>query len=167
MPKARPTRTPKPLKPLKPATSTAPAAPPPLTPCHYEIYCSTTALTPTAPKIARDYVTAVLKSRHMTLLVDDAAVCTSELMTNACLHARNSVGAVLRMVVDVAGPVALRVTVHDGDPGNQPRLLEGYDPESGRGLRLVDMLTEGHWGTVPGAPLPGGGKGVWFELGHR
>lgn len=131
-------------------------------PRHYTLYCSTDL---TVPRTARTYVTAVLHRHALTGLLDDAVLCTSELMANACLHARGAEGAVLRVAVDARGPVALRVTVYDGDAGTAPRLLEGYDPESGRGLWLVDMLSQGRWGTVTGAPLPGGGKGVWFELG--
>jgi hypothetical protein len=33
------------------------------------------------------------------------------------------------------------------------RHADGYDSESGRGMWLVDALTEGRWGTEPGAPL--------------
>jgi hypothetical protein len=60
----------------------------------------------------------------------------------------------------------VRVTVYDGDRAARPRLLEGYDAESGRGLWLVDTVTGGRWGTEADAPLDGGGKGVWFELGR-
>lgn len=128
----------------------------------YTLHCPTDL---TAPRTTRTYVADVLWAQRLTDLLDDAVLCTSELMTNACVHAKGAEGAVLRMAVDVRGPVPLRVTVYDGDAETTPRLLEGYAPESGRGLWLVDMLSRGRWGTVPGAPLPGGGKGVWFELG--
>lgn len=141
---------------------TGPQPPAPRLPRRYNLYCPTGL---TAPRTARTYVAGVLHRHTLTGLLDDAVLCTSELMTNACVHAKGAGGAVLRMAVDVRGPVPLRVTVYDGDATAGPRLLEGYEPESGRGLWLVDMLSRGRWGTVPGAPLPGGGKGVWFELG--
>ncbi|MFI1730357.1 ATP-binding protein [Streptomyces acidicola] len=97
-------------------------------------------------------------------LVDDATLCTSELVTNSCVHAKGT-GAVLLLTAERE---AVRVTVYDEDR-TPPALREGYDGESGRGLWIVDALTEGRWGTELPAPRLGldgsEGKGVWFELG--
>ncbi|WP_409239333.1 ATP-binding protein [Streptomyces sp. PA5.6] len=119
----------------------------------------------TSPRIARDFVASVLRSRRLDGLVDSAVLCTSELVTNACVHAIG-VGSLLWLVVEAAG---VRVTVYDGSPDALPVVREGDgDAESGRGLWLVDAVCEGHWGSGPGAPFGAGGagvgKGVWFEL---
>ncbi|WP_328771174.1 ATP-binding protein [Streptomyces sp. NBC_00286] len=120
----------------------------------------------TTPRVARDFVASVLRSQQLGDLADDAALCTSELVTNACVHAKGA-DAVLRLAV--GEPLAaVRVTVYDGDL-QPPVLREGCHGESGRGMWLVDALTEGRWGTEPDAAHsvgpPPGGKSVWFELG--
>ncbi|WP_194238847.1 ATP-binding protein [Streptomyces spongiae] len=117
----------------------------------------------TSPRIARDFVSAVLRTLQLDAVADDAALCSSELVTNSCVHAEGA-GAVLQLAVD---GVAVRVTIYDDDPA-LPVLREGYDGESGRGLWIVDALTEGRWGIEPGIGMGlgrDGGKGVWFELG--
>lgn len=112
----------------------------------------------TTPRIARDFVASVLRALQLRSLVDDAVLCTSELVTNSCLHAKSS-GAHLLLVAAPEGPV--RVTIYDDDR-TAPSLPEGYGGESGRGLWIVDAVTEGRWGTEP---LGAAGKGVWFEIG--
>lgn len=117
----------------------------------------------TTPRITRDFVASVLRALRLDALADDAALCTSELVTNSCLHAKGP-GAVLLLAAD---GVAVRITIYDEDRA-LPALREGYDCESGRGLWIVDALTEGRWGIEPGTSLGlgrDGGKGVWFELG--
>ncbi|GCB48856.1 ATP-binding protein [Streptomyces sp. NL15-2K] len=118
----------------------------------------------TSPRIARDFVTSVLQAQQLGAIVDDAALCVSELVTNSCVHAAGT-GAGLLLVTN---PVGIRATVFDGDV-TQPAMREGYDPESGRGLWILDALTEGRWGAERGGWRTGrrgeGGKGVWFELG--
>ncbi|MEV0226721.1 ATP-binding protein [Streptomyces sp. NPDC050704] len=120
----------------------------------------------TSPRVARDFVASVLRSQRLGDLADDAALCTSELVTNACVHAKGA-DAVLRLAVGGC-LAAVRVTVYDEDL-RPPAMGEGYDGESGRGLWLVDTLTNGRWGTELTAAAPlghsPGGKGVWFELG--
>ncbi|MDQ0991226.1 ATP-binding protein [Streptomyces sp. V3I7] len=117
----------------------------------------------TSPRIARDFVASVLRAQQLGVFVGDATACTSELITNSCVHATGA-GAVLRIATDTA---AVRVTVYDEGQA-VPALREGYDSESGRGLWVVDALTEGRWGAGPGNRLGldgAGGKSVWFELG--
>ncbi|MEW2399527.1 ATP-binding protein [Streptomyces sp. NPDC046862] len=119
----------------------------------------------TTPRIARDFVTSVLSALGLGTLVDDATLCTSELVTNSCVHAKGA-GAVLLLTAEGE---AVRVTVYDEDDV-LPVLREGYDSESGRGLWIIDALTDGRWGIEPeqGVGLAlgrDGGKGVWFELG--
>ena len=129
----------------------------------YTLFCP---FLDTTPRVARDFVASVLRSQQLDDLADNAALCTSELVTNACVHAKGA-DAVLRLTVGES-LAAVRVTVYDGDL-RPPVLREGCLDENGRGIWLVDALTEGRWGTEPDAAhsvgSPPGGKGVWFELG--
>ncbi|WP_128432721.1 ATP-binding protein [Streptomyces cyaneus] len=115
----------------------------------------------TSPRIARDFVASVLRELRLdTELVDDATLCTSELVTNACVHAKGGDGAALWLGVE-AGRV--RVVVYDKDENPPvPRELTPQEWETGgRGLYLVDALTHGQWGHGPAVPH---GKAVWFDL---
>jgi len=123
----------------------------------------------TSPHIARDFVATVLRTLELDrALVDDAILCTSELVTNACVHAKGGDGTVLWLAVEEE---RLRVVVYDGDE-NPPVIRElTAEPDErggGRGLYLVDALTEGRWGHSPDIPYGGQphpeGKGVWFDL---
>jgi hypothetical protein len=124
----------------------------------------------TSPLIARDFVATVLRALGLDDLVDAAALCTSELVTNACVHAKGG-GSVLWLAVETW---RVRVIVYDGDenpPVMRDLTPEGWE-EGGRGLYLVDALTEGHWGTAAALPYGGGlvhpdGKAVWFDLAAR
>ncbi|MFD9120190.1 ATP-binding protein [Streptomyces bottropensis] len=121
----------------------------------------------TSPHIARDFVATVLRALGLDTLVDAAALCTSELVTNACVHAKGG-GSVLRLTVE---SWRVRVIVYDGDenPPVMRELTPGGWEEGGRGLYLVDALTDGHWGTSTTVPRGDGlaqpdGKAVWFDL---
>jgi anti-sigma regulatory factor (Ser/Thr protein kinase) len=84
----------------------------------------------------------------------DTVVMTSELVSNALIHARSEARVDLRMS---GGTV--RVGVADAGPG-VPR-VRPPDPSrvGGNGLRIVDTLA-GDWGIIH-RPR---GKEVWFEL---
>ncbi|KND46131.1 ATP-binding protein [Streptomyces stelliscabiei] len=121
----------------------------------------------TSPHIARDFVATVLRALGLDTLVEAAALCTSELVTNACVHAKGG-GSVLRLTVE---SWRVRVIVYDGDenPPVMRELTPGGWEEGGRGLYLVDALTDGHWGTSTTVPQGDGltrpdGKAVWFDL---
>ncbi|MBC9727843.1 ATP-binding protein [Streptomyces sp. TRM68367] len=124
----------------------------------------------TSPRIARDFVATVLRELRLDAeLVDDATLCTSELVTNACVHAKGD-GAALWLAVE-AGRV--RVVVYDGD--ENPPVIRELTPEvwgtGGRGLYLVDALTGGCWGHGRAVQYDGllrpEGKAVWFDLTTR
>lgn len=88
----------------------------------------------------------------------DAALLTSELVTNAVAHARTP-GKVQVKVERTPGRA--RVEVYDGsrtEPTFKPLTL---DRDSGRGLAIVDAIADA-WGV---APVDDHGKVVWFELG--
>ena len=108
-----------------------------------------------APARARRLVTETCASAGLGALADTAALLTSELVTNAVLHARQppSLGVAVRdgqLVVDVADP----------DPASPQVTWAGAHGEHGRGLAIVDALAD-EWGV---RETPGGGKAVWFAL---
>ncbi|MCX5525329.1 ATP-binding protein [Streptomyces bobili] len=128
----------------------------------------------TSPHIARDFVATVLRALELDgSLIDDAILCTSELVTNACVHAKGGDGTVLWLAVEEG---RLRVVVYDGDE-NPPVIREltadTWERGGGRGLYLVDAVTEGCWGHGPDVPYGRRecprpeGKGVWFDLPVR
>ncbi|MFH8222949.1 ATP-binding protein [Streptomyces sp. NPDC018057] len=107
---------------------------------------------------ARVMVATVLAVWRLPRLVADAELVASELVTNAVRHAR---GPDVGMTVTRTGHTKVRVAVTDGSP-LLPR-LRGADllAETGRGLRLVDGLSQ-DWGVTPCVR----GKSVWAEVGE-
>lgn len=93
-------------------------------------------------------------------LLDDALLLISELVTNAVLHG----GPPILLGIECDGDV-LRVRVRDGSPVVPSPRQAGPDAEGGRGMTLVELLTN-TWGVTPVADEHGAGKQVWFEL-HR
>lgn len=103
---------------------------------------------------ARRFVAERLAQWGRQDAVDDAELCTSELVTNAILHAHTE--ARLRVRAD---DDAVRVEVHDGSRQLPARGRAGDDGMTGRGLLLVESVASA-WGVEP----HGDGKSVWFEL---
>lgn len=108
-----------------------------------------------APR-ARRFITEFCRVAELPAEVcENAALLTSELVTNAVLHGRTSA------TIEVHRPAdTLRVSVRDDNPVLPPL---GDDPplsaESGRGLRIVSMLAD-RWGVEQLE----GGKAIWFEV---
>lgn len=103
---------------------------------------------------ARNFVAEALKSRGLTMVVDDALIVVSELVTNAVTHAES--GCVVRVGVSQS---AVRISVVDSGRGTpDPKPFSGDQPH-GRGLHIVGALTRA-WGVTD---VPGG-KMVWAEL---
>jgi GAF domain-containing protein/anti-sigma regulatory factor (Ser/Thr protein kinase) len=111
---------------------------------------------PTAPGRVRRWLSAQLRAWGVPEEVADAAVlCTSELATNALLHA----GTPARIDIDLS-PERLLVAVSDtGTRGSVARTQSDSLSSRGRGLGLVEALTDA-WGTDPTLR----GSTVWFEL---
>ncbi|MFJ2217660.1 ATP-binding protein [Streptomyces sp. NPDC101062] len=82
----------------------------------------------------------------LAAVADDVALVVSELVTNAIKHSR---GEHVTMGISLADGV-LRIAVEDGSPA-LPEIREPRpDAESGRGLILVQGITDQHkgsWGT--------------------
>ncbi|WP_425577997.1 ATP-binding protein [Streptomyces glaucus] len=98
---------------------------------------------------------------------DDAVLVVTELASNAVTH------AVPRTAADGTG-IGLLIALHPGrltlsvsDPADAPPVYAPPDAsaleEHGRGLRIVDALSE-EWGWAPRRPA---GKTVWARLSTR
>jgi DNA-binding NarL/FixJ family response regulator len=104
---------------------------------------------------ARRFVAAALQGWRLGPLLETVTLLTSELVTNAILHAGSEVDVVVRLTGEAA-----RVEVTDrSDAPPAPRPAADSD-NSGRGLALVEALAR-RWGT---RRIVGGGKTVWFEV---
>ncbi|WP_184954176.1 SpoIIE family protein phosphatase [Paractinoplanes abujensis] len=115
------------------------------------------------PAAARALVRSVLEEAGLESLLNEALLLTTELSTNAVVHANTELDIEVR-----ADTTGLTVTVTDFAPGPVEQLAVGPRNESvdigevaerGRGLLLVDHFAS-RWGTVH----EGTGKGVWFRL---
>lgn len=90
--------------------------------------------------------------------VDVAQICVSELVTNVIQHVGEGTPVTLRMVLSEP---YLRLEVEDPDARALPTLLAaGAALESGRGVALVDTLSDHRWGVF----LRDDSKVVWCEL---
>lgn len=138
------------------------------------------------PASARAVVRSVLEEAKLEELLDAALLLTTELSTNAVVHAGTDLdlevvadrrGMTVTVIDDVRGVVAAAAhsdpraaargtgqpAPHDPVPGQVQGQLQGqamYDlSERGRGLLLVDHFAT-RWGTTHYDT----GKGVWFRL---
>lgn len=107
------------------------------------------------PADARRFVTDTLTAWGRADLVDDAAVITTELATNAVLHARTGFTVTVAWRPDGTILVAVRDASLLPPRLRHPSALDG----SGRGLGLVAAIAVG-WG----AYLLADGKVVWAQL---
>jgi hypothetical protein len=103
---------------------------------------------------ARRYVRQALTAAGRPELLAAAELGVSELVTNACLHARTAL--TVRIAGERSGPVRIRVS--DGSPIVPVQRRRSRLAGTGRGLLLV--AAAGRWGVEDEAA---GGKTVWFE----
>ncbi|HEX4654329.1 MAG TPA: ATP-binding SpoIIE family protein phosphatase, partial [Mycobacteriales bacterium] len=110
----------------------------------------------TSPARARAAVTEVLAEWGLERLVESAVLLVSEVVTNGVRHA----GTGLRLALTRPAPDRARISVTDWAPraGLHVR-ASSRDAEGGRGLFLVDHLSDG-WGSAADDAR----KTVWFEL---
>lgn len=111
---------------------------------------------PTAPGRVRRWLTAQLGEWRVPESVIGAAVlCTSELTTNALLHA----GTAARVEIDLSAERLLVSVADSGTRGAVTRTQIDTLSSRGRGLGLIEELSDA-WGTDPTVR----GSTVWFEL---
>jgi DNA-binding NarL/FixJ family response regulator len=109
---------------------------------------------PQSAASARRFVDETLQRWHCEELFDVVGLLTSELVTNAILHAHSEIELKVTLMPD-----AVRIDVVDHS-ASMPTPREATEEDtSGRGLGLVDALATA-WG-VDEHPT---GKSVWFEL---
>lgn len=88
-------------------------------------------------------------------VLDSVELLTSEVVTNAMIHARSPAELVVR-----TDETCIRVEIIDDDP-SEPRVRYADELSlSGRGLFIVDAVAS-DWGVEH---LDRGGKRVWFEV---
>ena len=113
--------------------------------------------TPRGARLARLLATEQLRSWDLPL--DPAAHIVAELAANAITHGRVPGRDFHLMLYVIADTLRIEVTDTRGDRAPQPQRPDA-DAESGRGLVLVDALTD-RWGVTPGLPPR---KTVWAEV---
>lgn len=125
---------------------------------------------PTAPGCARAYVRSTLAVWNLRHLADTAELVVSEMVTNAVeastVHGRPLYRGGRMLVVSVrlfSDGSRLVVEVWDRAQGVPAEGKAALDDDSGRGLPLVEALTDGRWGWLPGPQEPLE-KCVWAEL---
>lgn len=107
-----------------------------------------------SPRDARRFVTERLEAWGLDHLIDDASLLTTELVTNAVVHAQS--WALLRLR---RSPTLVHIEVVDGGAGALVMRQPDLETPGGRGLGLVAALAS-TWGTL----RDDRGKVVWFDL---
>ncbi len=115
-----------------------------------------TTLLPAAPASAgeaRKFVQCVLHEVVSPADLEAVVLLTSEVVTNAVVHAGTPVDLVVRTVQDC-------IQVEASDAAQQPPqvLNPAGDMPRGRGMIIVAALSQ-DWGVIP----TGSGKTVWFR----
>jgi serine phosphatase RsbU (regulator of sigma subunit)/anti-sigma regulatory factor (Ser/Thr protein kinase) len=112
---------------------------------------------PEALTEARHMIRAAVRAWGAVERADEIELVADELITNALMHTEGSAIVTLRVL---AGPDRrLRAEVEDASSALPRRREAGESGVSGRGLLLVDLLTD-----VWGVEARGGGKCVWCEF---
>ena len=114
--------------------------------------------TTSAPRAAREFVGLVLTEWRLDHLKDTALLLTSEVVTNAVVHA----GTASTLRIERAGSDRVRISVLDGGAGVAQRVGDRSGAPGGHGLALVDTLAQ-DWGSR----RVDGHHEVWFHLDNR
>ena len=111
---------------------------------------------PTGPSRVRQWMTTRLRDWSVPEPVIGAAIlCTSELTTNALLHA----GTPAQVHIDLSAERLLVSVADTGTRGSVARARTDALSSRGRGLGLIEELSD-TWGTDPTVR----GSTVWFEM---
>jgi anti-sigma regulatory factor (Ser/Thr protein kinase) len=112
----------------------------------------------TSPGQARSFVRSALRPTDVDDdTIDTALLLTSELTTNAVLHARSDIDVTVRLL-----DKCLRIEIADENTRLPTPTFASVDALSGRGLNLVQAAA-----TSWGIDSHDDGKIVWFELGNQ
>ena len=109
---------------------------------------------PQSVHAARRFATDTLSSSPAST-VEAVELMVSELATNCIRHERTSFHITI-----LGSAQEIRVEVADSGSGTPTMRSPGPDEPSGRGLQIVDMLSDS-WGVEPEDPS---GKTVWFTM---
>lgn len=103
---------------------------------------------PRSAGAARSFVRRTIRDWQLVGAVDPetAALCTSEVVTNALENAGST--ETIQLVVECQACELLHVAVRDHCTGEPQESLVGSGATSGRGLFLVDTLSD-RWGFQP------------------
>ncbi len=118
---------------------------------------------PESVPVARLRVRAALGFHGLGQYADDAAIITSELVTNAVQHAAGNDTETIEVILTAAGsPAAVTVAVSDSSPEGPVKRDTPAGGEQGRGLQIVEALSA-HWGWCH----EDGGKAVFAVLAQE
>jgi anti-sigma regulatory factor (Ser/Thr protein kinase) len=112
---------------------------------------------PSAVPCARYHCRQVLWEWHMTGLADSAELLVSELVTNAITASRSAGSDFPVRLWLLSDAAQVLIVVWDASPHLPARVDVSAEAEAGRGLLLVEMLSD-QWGTCATPPC---GKTVW------
>lgn len=111
----------------------------------------------------RELVCTLLSVAGLLPLIDDARLCTSEVVTNVHRHTR---APLINVDVSIGGEW-VTVKVYDDAPRTPPVPREArLEDSGGRGLALVDGASDAWGSTQYGGLLPTF-KAVWFSFDLR
>jgi anti-sigma regulatory factor (Ser/Thr protein kinase) len=116
------------------------------------------AAEPVSASKARDFISQHLVAHDLPYLVEDIRLVTSELATNAMVHARTPFVVTLS---EVNGVVLL--AIRDGSTSVPVRTTPRVTDMGGRGLMLVELLSR-EWGASTDGS---GSKSVWASFATR
>jgi len=116
---------------------------------------------PTAPGCGRAWTHQILWEWGLSALQESTELLVSELVTNAVQAARAATEAAPVRLWLLSDTVRVVILVWDASPEPPVRMSSGDDAETGRGLLLVDAISD-QWGSYP--VRDEGGKVVWALL---
>ncbi|HEX6523548.1 MAG TPA: ATP-binding protein [Streptosporangiaceae bacterium] len=118
----------------------------------------------TAPGCARSWTREILWEWRLAHIADTAELVVSELVTNSVTVSRGLNQSAIRLIL-ILDRDELVILVRDGHPGTPQPKHPGEEDLNGRGLLLVDTLSD-RYGWYP-LGEEGPGKVVWAVLADR